>query len=363
MIEIDVGDIDDLTLGAAFLGTGGGGDPYIGGLMTKRALREHGPVKLIDPDETPDDWLVFVTGNLGAPTVLIERMMSTEQSVDPVRALQRYLGRKVDALIAFEAGGSNSVMPIYAAAKLGLPVIDGDGMGRAFPEMHMETFSVYGVSASPFAIADERGNTAVMEVKDDKRAEWYARGLSIRMGARSAIASYPMSGRDAKRTAVPRTASLCMKIGRTIRQARAASRDPFAALIEMLAGTHYQHAKVLFQGKITDVRRETRQGWAIGHFTVAGIGDHDGALEVNFQNENLVARQNGRVRAIVPDLICVLDTELAVPITTERLRYGQRVTVMGVAAPPIMRTPEALAVFGPVGFNIDEPFTPIEALA
>ncbi len=50
------------------------------------------------------------------------------------------------------------------------------------------------------------------------------------------------------------------------------------------------------------------------------------------------------------------------PITTETLRYGQRVTVMAVAVPPIMRTPEALAVFGPPGFGIDAPFTPIETL-
>ena len=68
------------------------------------------------------------------------------------------------------------------------------------------------------------------------------------------------------------------------------------------------------------------------------------------------------IKAIVPDLICILDSETAEPITTETLRYGQRVTVMGVAVPPIMRTPEALAVFGPAGFGIEAPFTPIETL-
>ena len=58
---------------------------------------------------------------------------------------------------------------------------------------------------------------------------------------------------------------------------------------------------------------------------------------------------------MVPDLICILDSETAEPITTEELRYGQRVKVMAVTVPPIMRTPEALKVWGPrtFGFDVD----------
>jgi hypothetical protein len=80
-----------------------------------------------------------------------------------------------------------------------------------------------------------------------------------------------------------------------------------------------------------------------------------------FQNENLVAEVDGQVRAIVPDLICVLEAESAEPITTETLRYGQRVVVVGISTPALMRTPEALAVFGPACFGLDQPFVPVES--
>ncbi len=63
--------------------------------------------------------------------------------------------------------------------------------------------------------------------------------------------------------------------------------------------------------------------------------------------------------AVVPDLICILDGETAEPITTEELRYGQRVKVMAVSVPPIMRTPEALAVWGPRHFGFDLDFVPM----
>jgi DUF917 family protein len=85
-------------------------------------------------------------------------------------------------------------------------------------------------------------------------------------------------------------------------------------------------------------------------------------LELVFQNEHLVARVDGEVVVIVPDLICVLEADTAEPITTERIRYGQRVTVMGVATPPIMRSREALEVFGPAGFGLTESFRPVEEL-
>jgi DUF917 family protein len=85
-------------------------------------------------------------------------------------------------------------------------------------------------------------------------------------------------------------------------------------------------------------------------------------MEVSFQNEHLVAKQDGVVRAIVPDLIAILDRETAEPITTEGLRYGQRVKVMGASAAPVMRSPAALDVFGPQMFGLTDPFTPVEQL-
>ena len=74
------------------------------------------------------------------------------------------------------------------------------------------------------------------------------------------------------------------------------------------------------------------------------------------------APTTARVVAVVPDRVAVVDRETAEPITTEGLRYGQRVKVVGTSAAPNMRTPEALAVFGPRAFGIDHDFVPIEEI-
>ncbi len=46
-----------------------------------------------------------------------------------------------------------------------------------------------------------------------------------------------MDGKTAKRTAVPRTLSLALEIGRGIRLAREQHKDPFAELVALLRNT------------------------------------------------------------------------------------------------------------------------------
>ena len=54
-----------------------------------------------------------------------------------------------------------------------------------------------------------------------------------------------------------------------------------------------------------------------------------------------------------------MDSETSAPVTTEVLRYGLRVTVLGIPAPPLLRTPEALAVVGPRAFGYDDEYAPL----
>src|ERR1700682_4115751 len=218
--ELTSQDLKDLARGAAFLGTGGGGDPDVGRLMVEQALAEGGRLTLISPDEVPDDAFVIPTAMMGAPTVLVEKIPAGHEAIASLRALEKHLGRRAFATMPIECGGINSTMPLVVGARLGLPVVDADGMGRAFPELQMETFSVLGVPGSPMVVTNEYGDSALIEARDDKFMEWLSRGVTIRMGGAAYIAEYSMSGADVKRTAVPNTISLGIRIGRCLREAK-----------------------------------------------------------------------------------------------------------------------------------------------
>jgi DUF917 family protein len=313
---------------------------------------------VISPVDVPDDALVTSVGFMGAPVVSVERIKRGDEPVLALRALEKHIGRTFDFVVPGEIGGSNSTTPMVVGALLGLPVIDGDGMGRAFPELQQDTFSIYGITAAPGAIADPRGHIALFDGFSDATVlERYARSVTIGMGGSAGYAFPVMSGADLKRTVVPNTITLAIKVGDAVLTARREHRDPVDAVLGVTGGRR------LFAGKISDVERRLVGGFARGVVKLNGIsGDSGSNLVIDFQNENLIARTGaGEILAVVPDLICMVEMDTAEPITTEILRYGLRVAVIGIPAPEALKTPEALAVVGPAAFGY--PNVPFEPMA
>jgi hypothetical protein len=60
-----------------------------------------------------------------------------------------------------------------------------------------------------------------------------------------------------------------------------------------------------------------------------------------------------------PDLICLLDAVSGEAVGTETLRYGQRIGVVALPSPPVLRTAEALARVGPRAFGYGFDHRPI----
>lgn len=344
-----------LAIGAGILGTGGGGNTYIGRIWLEKELRERDTVcHLIAVDDVPDDTYVCAIGGMGAPTVGIEKLAAGNEYALAVRALEEHLGVQFHALICGEIGGSNALRPLITALQLDLPVVDGDGMGRAFPELQMDTFAIGGLSLSPMALADCHGNVAIFHhVDSSKRAEQYGRAVTIEMGGRAALAMPVMTSAEMRRTIIAGTYTLAQEIGECVLASRQRNEEP-SEIVAALC-----HGRVLFRGKIIDVERQTVQGFARGRIRLAGFGtsltaDATDDFAVVFQNENLIAWHNGEVVCTVPDLICILNLEDGEPIGTEMLRYGLRVAVLGLPAPKELKTREALGVVGPAAFGYDE---------
>ena len=355
MRRVAEAELDDLAIGAAILGTGGGGNPYIGMLLAKQAIREHGPVELVAVDDVPDDALVVPSAMMGAPTVMVEKIPRGDEIIRAFEALQDYLGRPITHTVSIEAGGLNSTTPFSVASRLGIPLVDADGMGRAFPEIQMVTPTMYGVSATPMALADEKGNTAILETIDNRWTERFARSLTIDMGASAMIALYSLSGGQLKEAMVSGTLGLAEELGRLLRETRAAHADPVQAIVDRLAGYR------IFKGKIADVARRTEAGFAKGEARLEGVDDDaESVLTIRFQNEHLVAIRDGEIVASVPDLIIVLDAESGEPITTEELRYGYRVTVLATPCDSRWRTDAGLALAGPRYFGYEIDYVPVE---
>ena len=356
MKQVTLDDTMAIAIGAGILGTGGGGNTYIGRISLEKELRERQtPVNIISADDVPDDALVCAASMMGAPTVSNEKLPSGNEMQIGIEALENHLKRKVSAIVIGEIGGSNAIRPLITGLQCNLPVVDGDGMGRAFPELQMDTFMINGVSPAPFVLVDSHGNVAIFSrIGSALQGEAFGRSLTIEMGGSTALVMPVMSGADMKASIIGDTLTLAKRIGDTVLTYRGRNESPVEAVAEMC------HGQVLFTGKITDVERRTVQGFSRGILKISAFHDYNDQLQIDFQNENLIARRGDEIICAVPDLICIVSLEDAEPIGTESLRYGLRVAVLGLPAPKELKTPEALQVVGPQAFGYEDiEFSPL----
>lgn len=188
--EITLSDTRAVALGAGVLGTGGGGNTYVGRVWLERELKERGgSCRIIQAEDLSDGAMSCAVGGMGAPTVGVEKLDAEHEYTAIIHALEEHIFTPIEALIIGEIGGANSMIPLICGLQLGLPIVDGDGMGRAFPELQMDNFAITGISTSPFGLGDSHANTVIFQHVDSAlRAEKYARILTIEMGGSAALA-------------------------------------------------------------------------------------------------------------------------------------------------------------------------------
>jgi DUF917 family protein len=217
---------------------------------------------------------------------------------------------------------------------------------------------LFGLSASPFALADEHGNYVVIDGATNEWTERVARAAVMEFGAICPGVGYALPVHRLREAAILGSVSHAESIGRAIRLAHQEKTSAIDAILELTRGLR------LFEGKIVDLDRQTRRGWSLGEARLDGSDDFRGQrMAIHFQNENLMATVDDEVVAMAPDLITIVEQDSGAAITTERLRYGLRVVVLGMPCDDKWRTPDGVALGGPRHFGYDLDFVAVEKLA
>ncbi len=347
----------DIVNGAGLLGAGGGGSIKSGANLAEEIKAMKIEPALIKMDEMDDKSKIAMVAGMGAPKAVLE-MGFNKEATNAVELYEKTAGHKLDYLIPVETGAFNTLVPMYAGAVKGLPIVDADGAGRAVPELEMLMFHFYDVPPSPFAIADRGKNAAVVYTENSYDCENIARNVISALGMSGGVASYEMDGKKCKEAMIPGTITIAEGVGAAIRKAKAEGKDFIGPLVQQFKG--YE----LIRGKIIDMTVETREGFDFGKYTIEGIGDCKGdALMVEYKNENMIARKNGKVVGLVPDLICTISLD-GQPHTNADLEKGFEIAVLGFPCHSKWRQLNGYKVFEHVmkklGYN--EGYTPIEEL-
>lgn len=348
--EIKGSDLQALAIGATILGSGGGGDPAFLLLIAQKMFQHNKPVKLIQVQDLQPDDLIIPVAYIGAPLVEQEKIPNGKEFFPIFQQIEKYFGKKPTALMAGEIGGANGITPFIVAQQLDLPVLDADGMGRAFPELQMCSFFLHNIQATPTFIANASGTTVTITTsKPNQNIEKIARDITVSFGSNAVMAIYPIQGQQAQNAVIANTISQAITIGQAVLQAQTNNQDPVTALCHATNGT------LLTTGTIVDIEQKIDQGFLKGTVT---IENKQQICSVEYQNEYLMAHINQTIVATTPDIIAIVDTQSGRAIHSEALRFGIEVAIVVIPAPTIWTTPEGLKLVGPQYFGYKTTYKP-----
>ena len=360
MKELKEEELKDMIIGCTVLGTGGGGDPEEGWKMVKKVLDQGKRIKMLSLDELPEDAIVAVPYFVGsiAPGLEIKKKIKIQ---DPIKVaferMEEYLGKKIDAVVASELGGGNTAVALNIAARLSLPIVDGDLLGRAAPELHQCTVHIFDVPMYPSVIVTETGDMVIVEqYADIDDYESIARYLSVLGGRFSAVVDTPMSVKVAKNPIVEGTLSLGIEVGKAIREARKNKKDAVDAVVRALSGWK------IFEGVVKKYEWKNENGFLKGEVEVTGIGEYEShILKSWIMNEHIIAWIDEKPILMPPDLLMFLQDD-GEPITNTELKEGMKINAIVAKAPEKWRLPKGIQYFGPRKFGFDYDYVPVEEL-
>ncbi|WP_156423786.1 DUF917 domain-containing protein [Erythrobacter sp. YT30] len=367
-VPLSAQDLEDALVGSSYLGTGGGGSLAAARELVAADLAAGHTFSVLTVAELGDEDSVacpYGLASLAPMSAEMEaKLEATENRVDePVQAafsvLEEHLGTKLSAVILGEIGPLSLAEALSTAARLGVPALDADTVGRAVPEINQHSVKVAGIPLTPIGAATPFGDKMVVsELGDPSRAEDVLRAVAEASQV-CGVADSPITGAQAKQEGVlvKDSLTLARTIGAAVRVAKADGSDPLAAALK--AGGGY----LLFTGTVSDFDWRDEDGFLKGDLTLTGTGDFAGQQFVTqYINEHLIARRDGEVVATCPDLISVIDLETYDGLSNPDFERGMPVAAIGFRCDPLWRSEAGLSVFSPGYFGFDVPYVPIEEL-
>lgn len=193
-------DFNAVAAGAAVLASGGGGS-YQDALYILQQLADSGWSGKVKVQAYDGSTSACVLAMMGSPDAAGQLSLDavTYTMANATQVLEGATGEPLGCLIPVEIGPINSLAPLIAAAQSPDPlwVVNGDGAGRAVPELPQTTYSGSAtLAASPAVLASDAAvasdvESAVLQAKSAAQVESLAGGVVSAFGGYSGLAMWP----------------------------------------------------------------------------------------------------------------------------------------------------------------------------
>lgn len=316
MAEFEKKELMHLVKGACFMASAGGGTFTAGMNLASHFKKDYygetPKVTTIPLEELDDQKYGIMVAYIGSPESM-EQIYYPDGIVEAVKEIEKRRNMKIDYIVPPEIGAISMLAACTTAAKLGIPVIDGDGAGRAVPELSMTTFNLYQKDVNPIALSSQEGkNTLYMELdgglNEAGNVEMLIRptlGMKC-YGEKAGLAMWLVTGEELKRIIKSRnTLSRCMELGKII------NRHNFAQIKKKVAQMGYE-AEIIAEGSDMTIYTNVGGGFDCGTLSFTTNDKHGNTpgdeINVLIKNESLIAWNSSKEAplAVAPDLISYL---------------------------------------------------------
>ncbi len=358
-------DLHDILLGAALVGTGGGGSLEEGIEIIDKALDDGCQFLLAEWNDINDDELVVTPYGCGSISPFTKEQQKKYDSLPKIKArpevvavnsLEDYLGAEIQGIVATELGGFNTAVALNAAARLNKPIVDGDPAGRSVPCLQHSTYYLNDINIAPMSIANIFGDKLILtDVVNDERAEALVRSAAVASFNLVGVVDHVAEWKIIKDVLIKNTITMCLNIGKTARKARNNNKNIAYAIADEFNGY------VIFEGVVREANWEDKNGFTFGNIYIDGKDKFEGSnMRIWFQNEHIVSWKDEKVYITVPDSINIVSNDENMPLLNPNARVGQSVTVFAFKSFDKWRTKKGIEVFGPKFFGFDIEYKKIE---
>jgi DUF917 family protein len=335
-------DLINILYGSALLGSGGGGSISTGKQFIEIILAHKKRVVLIDK---PRVGIGCVLADIGAITAIENNQ--AKAIYNAFERLDEYVkkikGKKISCIFPVETGPENTFAPMVLAAQKGIPVFDGDGAGRAVPEIQLCSFASAGIKPSPAAITNDLTDALIVFCNDPGGMDKLLRPVTgaEQFGNSASLAFFPAETRRLAAAAVQGSISFSMYTGMLLQQLFE-RRKTISTTVRSIVNK--RNACLLAEGKVMTVNDQLEGAFNVGSVIVKNIGG--GHVTIYTQNENLIAYSDKQPYplAVAPHSICYLKKD-GKAVTNSEIKVGDHIFVICVHAAKQLMKPHVLTGF------------------
>ncbi|GAU79930.1 DUF917 domain-containing protein [Fusibacter sp. 3D3] len=338
-------DFEYIVMGGALFGSGGGGPVAAGMQIIQDILSYNKPVEIIQVKDLAEErnQSGAVVAFMGSPSAGAGGI-DLETPTNAFNALCNF--KPLTYAMLIELGGGNSVVPMSVAVRKNIPIVDGDGAGRAVPKIQNTTYAQV-ISPSPAALSNGKQSglptvdniILLKDLEPDEMADaleaYCLEILSMpTFGQMGGLATYMMDSNDLPNAIISGTLTLSYYAGKAIVDALDSKVDPVPRVVELL--TDQGKACYTFGiAQITQIIKPTDADADLDLGKVILEDSKGNTMILDYENENLFATLNGEIWAMAPDSICYIGNQGA--MSNVEIQVGDQVTILGISADAKMR--------------------------